>query len=195
MNLNRIFQKTCVLASLVLNSLIICSNPSTAQEQDCVITDKGITVCGKLITQTRNPNPNTEQQCTKNNTVYLKRNYRSSQFSGVLTAPGNGNQRYKITCINVTDFTQGGKLAFKIRLSNGISAGSFDLFPKNFPIPSQGNPNGTLVGRYDISPNSSTEINHFFEYGTVFQFGASGNWGSPVNSTNFYQVNVTVEGF
>jgi hypothetical protein len=134
-----------------------------------------------------------QQQCTKNNTIRLTREYRSSKFSGILTAPGNGKQRYKITCIDVTDFTQGGELSFEIRLRNGRSAGSFDLFPKNFPIPSQGRPEGTLVGRYDISPNSATKMNHFFGSGTIFQFGASGNWFSNVNSTNFYQVNVTVE--
>jgi hypothetical protein len=57
MNSNRIFRKTCVLAIFVLNSLIICSNPSVAQKQNCVITDNGATVCGKPI-QLSDPSPN-----------------------------------------------------------------------------------------------------------------------------------------
>lgn len=132
-------------------------------------------------------------QCTKNNTVRLTKKYRSSKFSGILTAPGSGNQKYKITCIDVADFTRGGKLILKIRLGDGVSSGSFDLFPNNFPIPTQGRPEGTLAGRYDISPNRAAQMIHYFNSDKVFQFGATGNWSSPINSTNLYEVDVTVD--
>jgi len=111
----------------------------------------------------------------------------------VITAPGNGYQNYKITCIDVTNFSQGGKLIIKISLKDGASGGSFDLFPFDTLIPTEGRPNDSLVGSYDISPNNSTEMVHYFGAGAIFQFGATGNWFSRKGSTNFYKVNVYVD--
>jgi hypothetical protein len=56
MNLVRMFAQTSVLASIVLTSLSIYSNPASAQQRACVITDEGATVCGKLTTQTNKTN-------------------------------------------------------------------------------------------------------------------------------------------
>jgi hypothetical protein len=56
MHLIRTFLQTSVLAGMVLTSLSIYSNPASAQQQACVITDEGATVCGKLTTQTKKPN-------------------------------------------------------------------------------------------------------------------------------------------
>jgi hypothetical protein len=51
MNLVRMFAQASVLASMVLASLSIYSNPASAQQRACVITDEGATVCGKLTTK------------------------------------------------------------------------------------------------------------------------------------------------
>jgi hypothetical protein len=55
-HLIRTFLQTSTLASIVLTSLSIYSNPASAQQRVCVITDEGSTVCGKLTTQTKKPN-------------------------------------------------------------------------------------------------------------------------------------------
>lgn len=151
----------------------------------------GIQVSNVLVTQVALAS----SRCNEINAVRLTANSPSINFSGVLTAPGSGYQKYKITCIDVTSFPQGGRLVIEISLSNGVSGGSFDLFPHNVPIPTQGRPDDSLVGQYDISPNSSTRMFHYFESGTIFQFGATGNWYSPKGSTNFYKVNAHVERF
>jgi hypothetical protein len=46
-------RRTSVFASLLITSLFIYKNPVQAQERACVMTDRGTTVCGKLIRQTQ----------------------------------------------------------------------------------------------------------------------------------------------
>jgi hypothetical protein len=53
MNPLSIALRTTVFASMVLASLWIETNPVSAQQRACVITDEGNTVCGKLTTQTK----------------------------------------------------------------------------------------------------------------------------------------------
>jgi hypothetical protein len=133
------------------------------------------------------------QRCGKNNTIRLTADSPEANFSGTLTAPGNGYQRYKITCIDVTNFPQAGKLVIDISLGNGVSGGSFDLFPRNVTIPTQGRPDKSLAGRYDISPGSSTQMIHNFDSSRIFQFGATGNWFSPKDSTNSYKARIFID--
>ncbi|WP_414756337.1 hypothetical protein [Anabaena sp. CCY 9910] len=126
------------------------------------------------------------------NSVKITPENPQQDFSGTLIAPGKGFQNYKITYIDVTDFTKGGKLTIDILLMDGISWGSFDLFPEKGRIPTQGSPN-SLVGAYNVKPNSSTHLVHYFDKGVVFRFGATGNWGSPKDSTNSFKASVYVE--
>jgi hypothetical protein len=51
MNPLSIALRTTVLAGMVLAGLSIETNPASAQQRACVITDEGNTVCGKLTTQ------------------------------------------------------------------------------------------------------------------------------------------------
>lgn len=55
MNPLSIALRTSVLASVFLASFPIDSNPASAQQRACVITDEGNTVCGKLTTQPKKP--------------------------------------------------------------------------------------------------------------------------------------------
>jgi hypothetical protein len=50
MNLIRIALQTSILTSVVLTSLIINGDAARSQQQACVITDDGTTVCGKPTT-------------------------------------------------------------------------------------------------------------------------------------------------
>ena len=70
MNLNQIFLKTCLLTTLVSAILVAYSDPSTAQEEGCVTTDQGVTVCGQLK-QTEDLSPNTEYRKEVNDFVIL----------------------------------------------------------------------------------------------------------------------------
>jgi hypothetical protein len=73
MNLVRMFAQTSVLASMVLSSLSIYSNPVSAQQRACVITDEGTTVCGKLTTPTKKPNSNPGYRKEVDDFVFLLR--------------------------------------------------------------------------------------------------------------------------
>jgi len=72
-------------------------------------------------------------------------------FAGTLVAPGFNRQAYQVTCIDASAFAAGGWLVFDITMGDGESAGSFDLFPEGFPIPTDGSPVGTLGGAYDTT--------------------------------------------
>lgn len=135
----------------------------------------------------------TNNQCRKNNTSRLTVRSPQTTFSGVLIAAGSGYHNYRITCIDVTDFPQGGKLVIDIFLGDGVSSASFDLFPNNISIPTEGSPTGAIAGQHDISPRGKTQIIHYFDPDTILQFGATGNWGSPKGATNAYKVRMRVE--
>lgn len=78
MNLVRMFAQASVLASMVLASLSIYSNPASAQQRACVITDEGATVCGKLTTQMKKPTSSVEQRKELGNFVLLLKGCRRS---------------------------------------------------------------------------------------------------------------------
>jgi hypothetical protein len=71
MNLVRMFAQTSILASMILTVLSIYSNPASAQQRACVITDEGATVCGKLTTQTKKPSPNSAYRKEVDGFIFL----------------------------------------------------------------------------------------------------------------------------
>ena len=78
MNLLFITLRTSILASMVLTSFSINSDPASAQQQACVITDQGNTVCGKLTTQQKKPNQTSGQRKEVDNFVFLLKGCRRS---------------------------------------------------------------------------------------------------------------------
>jgi hypothetical protein len=54
MNLVRVIQRFSILVSIASMGLV-SSNPASAQQRVCVITDEGAIVCGKLTTQKQQP--------------------------------------------------------------------------------------------------------------------------------------------
>jgi hypothetical protein len=56
MNLVCMFSRTSALSSMILAGFLIHSNPASAQQRACVITDEGATVCGKPTKPTKKPN-------------------------------------------------------------------------------------------------------------------------------------------
>ncbi|MBT8387872.1 MAG: hypothetical protein KJO12_10710 [Ignavibacteria bacterium] len=94
--------------------------------------------------------------------------------------------------MDCTAFDEGGTILLKILTGKGSCAGSFDLFPQGFPLPSKGKPEGTLDGDYDVTTNAKGEIEYKFDKGQIFQFGATGNWFSRKDQTNTYTFEITV---
>lgn len=102
----------------------------------------------------------------------------------VIVAPPNGFQNFNIYYIDVRDFTSGGMLNIDIQIARtSATDGSFDLFPSNIPIPTRGDPTGTLVGSYNVRKGKSTRLEHRFTSGQVFVLGLEGNWFSPKGAT------------
>lgn len=103
------------------------------------------------------------------------------RFEGTaeIIAPGTGLQGYTVVHIDTEAFTHGGTLLIAIEISPGSETdGSFNLFPAEVPIPRQGRPDGAVAGRYDIQRGTRTRLEHRFDAGASFNFGASGNWFS-----------------
>ncbi|MFH1198024.1 MAG: hypothetical protein V1720_20140 [bacterium] len=111
--------------------------------------------------------------------------------SGSFIAPGMYLQAYSLTTINVSAFSSG-ILKIFIKLGNGESSGSFDLFPEGVPIPTEGRPEGTVAGAYDVSPGSEAYIEYEFARGQVYNFGATGGWFSKKGLKNTYTFKVEV---
>jgi hypothetical protein len=92
MNIIRTFLQTSILASMVLTSLSIHSNPALAQQRACVITDEGATVCGKLTTQEKKPNQSSEYRYEGVNGIYLlkgcRRSNRTVRCNFIITSKG-----------------------------------------------------------------------------------------------------------
>lgn len=131
-----------------------------------------------------------QKKCSEETAPNIVLNHETQQdsFGGIVTAPGHDYLDYKITCIDVTGFPNGGKLIFNITVGDGESSASFDLFPGSATIPDRGRPHESLAGVYDVGRSQSREMIHYFDKGSFFQFGATGNWFSRVGSTNQYRV-------
>ena len=108
-------------------------------------------------------------------------------------APGAGVQNYNIFTIDTRAFPNGAVLSVDISVSgDSRTGGSFDLFPANFPIPKLGRPVGTLVGKYDVPPGTSTRLQYRFASGQIFALGLEGNWASPKGYPGMVEFRVTV---
>lgn len=117
----------------------------------------------------------------------------SATAEGELIAPGYGKQQHKIIVIDVTDFSSGGTLIIEVSLGAGESDGSFDLFPEDATIPTEGRVKNSVASLYDLKHGESGTLTHNFDSGQVFQFGATGNWFSREGAINTFIITATVE--
>lgn len=110
-----------------------------------------------------------------------------------IVAPGAGLINYNLFTVDTRDFPNGGALTIDISLSaDSRTAGSFDLYPSNVPIPKQGRPVGTLVGKYDVPIGTSTRLQYRFSSGQIFALGLEGNWASIKGTPGMVKFRVTV---
>lgn len=126
-------------------------------------------------------------------TIVLTKNQPSANAGGELVAPGRGRQSYTLFLIDTSDFNGGGILKFRVTLGTGESDASFDLFPEGVAIPTEGRALESVATLYDLPRGGSGTLSYQFSVGQVFQFGATGNWFSPLGSTNTFSFTVTVE--
>jgi hypothetical protein len=78
MNPLSIALRTSVLAGVFLASLPIDSNPASAQQRACVITDEGNTVCGKLTTQPKKSSSDSGYRKEVKNYIFVLKGCRRS---------------------------------------------------------------------------------------------------------------------
>ena len=128
--------------------------------------------------------PPTPPPSSDEHTLQLTPDYPAAARSATIVAPGNGIQRFNLYTIDTQAFPNGGTLNIEIRIAaNSHTDGSFDLFPSNVRIPTQGQPVGTLAGRYDVRRGTTTHLTYRFPSGQVFLLGLEGNWFSPRGAT------------
>ena len=148
---------------------------------------------GRLVSSLPAVIPPPTQSKFDERTLRLTRTNRSESRTATITAPGPGLQNVNVFHIDTRDFAEGGTLVIDINISPGsATAGSFDLFPNDVPIPVQGRPAGTLTGAYDRPQGSSTRLEYRFGRGQVFALNLEGNWASPKGARGLVQFQATV---
>jgi hypothetical protein len=110
---------------------------------------------------------------------------------GTLVAPGRGKHSYRVIMLDASRFLNGGTIHIMITVGDGESEGSFDLYPKDLPLPSEGLPN-SLANAVNIRSGAGARISYRFAHGAVFQFGAEGSWNAKAGATNTYSFVVDV---
>ena len=117
--------------------------------------------------------------------------------SGTLQATPPGTQNYTTQVeIDTTKFANGGTITATIKLGNGVSAASYNLFRNAVTVTPAPNsvPINSLAQAYDVSPGSTTQLTYAFPASASDKYilGIEGNWGSPAGSTNSFTYEVTV---
>ena len=107
--------------------------------------------------------------------------------------PERGYQDYTVVEIDATAFENGGWLTIDLQVGDAEAAGSFDLYPGDSILPTEGMPYGTLTSAWDVSPGDGSVIAYYFDQGQVFKLGATGNWFSEKGSVNGFLAKISVE--
>ena len=124
------------------------------------------------------------------NTVHLVPG-EPSTGDGTLIAPGMWKHSYSVTNLDVTQFPNGGVLHIEIRMGDGPSEASFDLYSQGASLPSGGFPN-PLANAHDVPSGSTARIDYRFDHGTVFQFCAEGSWHAKAGDRNNFNFTANV---
>ncbi len=134
-----------------------------------------------------------EPEIQTSQAIVLTHSQPVAQRVAPITAPGMRQMAYNVFTIDTRDFVEGGVLDIELQVAgNSQTDGSFDLFPGNAAIPTQGRAPRTLVGRYDVRRGTSTRMEYRFAPGQVFAFGLEGNWFSPRGATGTVRFRVSV---
>ena len=107
-------------------------------------------------------------------------------------APGTGYQDYTVINIDTTAFKGSGTLIIDIRVGDADIFGSFDLFDGDTELPTEGYPDIALNSAWGIGPGEAGKIRHRFARGSVFKFGATGDWYGEKGHINAFKARISV---
>ena len=116
----------------------------------------------------------------------------SQETLNAFRAPGTGYQDYTVINIDTTAFEGSGTLIIDIRVGSADISGSFDLFDGDAELPTEGYPDAALSSAWGIGPNESGKIRHRFAQGSVFKFGATGDWYGEKGRINAFKARISV---
>jgi hypothetical protein len=126
-------------------------------------------------------------------TIVLTKGNPTVEKSDTYTAPGMNFQCYTVYNIDLSSFSGKGILKIKTKIDEHGCPGSFDLFPGGFLLPTEGRPEGSLAGDYDVMPDfPNGKIEYEFEGGQIFQFCATGSFFAEKGMTNDYSFTATL---
>ena len=116
----------------------------------------------------------------------------SQEILDAFRAPGSGYQDYTVINIDTTAFEGSGTLIIDIRVGGADISGSFDLFDGDAELPTEGYPDDALNSTWGIGSGKSGKIRHRFTRGSVFKFGATGDWYGEKGRINAFQAKISV---
>ena len=125
--------------------------------------------------------------------VVLTAEDSEQEILSTFRTPERGYQDYTVVEIDATAFKNGGWLTINFQVGNAEAAGSFDLYPGDRILPTEGMPHGALVSTWDVPPGQGSVIEYYFNWGQVFKLGATGNWFSEKGSINGFLAKISVE--
>ena len=117
----------------------------------------------------------------------------SHEILNAFRAPGSGYQDYTVVNIDTTAFEDSGTLIIDIRVGAADISGSFDLFDGGAELPTEGYPDTALNSAWGIGPGEAGKIRHRFARGSVFKFGATGDWYGEKGRINAFRAKISVE--
>lgn len=132
---------------------------------------------------------------TDNLKVVLTPELPKREILSTFRTPESGYQDYTVVEIDATAFRNGGWLTINLQVGDAEAAGSFDLYPGDSVLPTEGMPDGALVNAWDVPPGQTDVIEYHFDQGQVFKLGATGNWFSEQGSINAFLAKISVEPF
>ena len=107
---------------------------------------------------------------------------------GYATAP----QDATVIRIDTTAFENGGTLTIAIQVGRADLVGSFDLFPGDSALQTEGTPQNALAQAWGIQPRETGTITYRFDKGQVFQLRATGGWVNQEGGTNAFRARISV---
>ena len=116
----------------------------------------------------------------------------SQEILNAFRAPGTGYQDYTVVNIDTTAFEGSGTLIIDIRVGAADISGSFDLFNGDAELPTEGYPDTALNSAWGIVPGEAGKIRHRFARGSVFKFGATGDWYGEKGHINAFKAKISV---
>ncbi len=124
--------------------------------------------------------------------VVLDRIQPSIEVLDTFRMADTDSQNYTIVRIDTTAFENGGTLVIDLQVGRAALVGSFDLFPNDSALSTEGTPQNTLAQAWGIQPGETGTITYQFDKGQVFQLRATGGWVNQGGGINAFRARISV---